>query len=217
MKAVAFLIAMNFVGILGVQAQDSLFAIHDSQKFQQKLNQEFENPETSPLSKEELGEFDGLCFFPIDAEFVVSARFTRTPFAQPFLMETTNKSRDLYVKYAEVEFVLNDKKHQLNVYQNQRLVNESEYEDYLFIPFTDLSNGDGTYEGGRYLDLTIPKNNKIILNFNKSYNPSCAYNSHYDCPIPPKENDLEINIKAGVKKETKCLSEANEPHSKKNG
>ena len=71
--------------------------------------------------------------------------------------------------------------------------------DYLFLPFTDLTSGVDTYGGGRYIDQKIPEGNSIIIDFNQSYNPYCAYNPRYSCPIPPPENDLLIEIMAGVK------------------
>lgn len=74
-----------------------------------------------------------------------------------------------------------------------------EYRDYLFLPYTDLTNAIETYGGGRFMDLLIPSGDTIIIDFNKSYNPSCAYNHAYSCPIPPEENDLNIRITAGVK------------------
>ena len=74
------------------------------------------------------------------------------------------------------------------------------YKDYLFLPFTDPTNGVTTYGGGRYLDLMIPATKVVQLDFNKAYNPYCAYSGNYSCPIPPEENHLEIEIKAGVKK-----------------
>ena len=78
--------------------------------------------------------------------------------------------------------------------------NQSEkYKNYLFLPYTDLTNGFESYGGGRYIDLTIPDCNEIIIDFNKSYAPSCAYNHSYSCPVPPKENHLNVRIEAGVK------------------
>jgi uncharacterized protein (DUF1684 family) len=76
---------------------------------------------------------------------------------------------------------------------------QEEYRDYLFLPFADLTNGEETYGGGRYLDLTIPTGNTILLDFNKAYNPYCAYNPKYSCPLVPKQNRLDIPIIAGVK------------------
>jgi len=73
------------------------------------------------------------------------------------------------------------------------------YKNHIFIPFTDLTNGEETYGGGRYIDATIPKGKSITLDFNYSYNPYCHYTEGYNCPIPPKENFLDIKIKAGEK------------------
>ena len=78
----------------------------------------------------------------------------------------------------------------------------AQYKDYLFLPFTDLTSGKETYASGRYLDLKTDeiKNGKVTLDFNKAYNPYCAYVSGvYNCPIPPKENTLGVEVKAGEK------------------
>jgi len=73
------------------------------------------------------------------------------------------------------------------------------YEDYLFLPFTDATNGNETYGGGRYIDLSIPNGDQIVIDFNKAYNPYCTYNKKYSCPIVPSQNALDIEIFAGVK------------------
>lgn len=75
-----------------------------------------------------------------------------------------------------------------------------QYKDYLFFPFTDTTNGNETYDGGRYIDLRIPASgNEIIIDFNKAYNPFCAYSAGYSCPIVPAENNLDIPITVGVR------------------
>ena len=75
-----------------------------------------------------------------------------------------------------------------------------DYRDYLFLPFLDATNGIETYGGGRYIDLTIPESNQITIDFNKSYNPYCAYNEKFSCPIVPRENYLSLKVNAGVKR-----------------
>ena len=114
-------------------------------------------------------------------------------------MPTTTDRMPIYVKYGEAYFELEGQSFKLNIYQNQELITKAEYVDYLFIPFTDATNGETSYGGGRYLDLRIPTGKTITLNFNKSYNPYCAYNGKYSCPIPPSENDISVAILAGVK------------------
>jgi uncharacterized protein len=78
-------------------------------------------------------------------------------------------------------------------------LNKPEYKDYLFLPFTDLTNGVQTYQGGRYLDLRIPQGDEIVIDFNQSYNPYCAYSGRYSCPVVPSENHLDMEVLAGVK------------------
>lgn len=101
-----------------------------------------------------------------------------------------------------MSFKLNGKNYSLSVYQADAEVLEKfpEYADLLFLPFKDLTNGKETYGGGRYIDIKTPAGNNVILDFNLAYNPNCAYGSErFSCPIPPKENFLPAQIKAGEK------------------
>ncbi len=173
--------------------------IASAKKFQQVLNEEYANPEETPLEKKDLKEFQGLDFFEIDPDYIVKAEFVRTPLESPFAMRTSAGEMPVYVKYGELYFELMDMDFKLSLYQNQELIQDPEYFDYLFIPFTDLTNGKSTYGGGRYIGFRIPETKEVILDFNKAYNPYCAYNGKYSCPIPPAENDLKIEIFAGVK------------------
>ena len=79
------------------------------------------------------------------------------------------------------------------------MLTEDDYEDYLFLPFLDETNGLESYGGGRYINVRIPEGDTMIIDFNKSYNPFCAYNDKYSCPIVPRENYLKTRIEAGVK------------------
>ncbi|QKX07619.1 DUF1684 domain-containing protein [Aquimarina sp. TRL1] len=189
------LIILFFNGI----AQQST-VVEDVLKFQSALNEKFASEEMSPLPSEDFENFKNLDFFKIDPSFSVQATFVRTPYETPFVMKTTTNREPIYVKYGEVHFQLEDKEYILNVYQNQMLVTQEAYKDYLFLPYTDMTNGKTTYEGGRFIDLKIPEGNELILDFNKSYNPYCCYNDRYSCPVPPVENHLEIEIPVGVKK-----------------
>ena len=115
-------------------------------------------------------------------------------------MKTTTDRAPLYVKYGEISFNLNGEKFKLNVYQNLELIKKPGFKKHLFLPFSDLTSGNETYIGGRYIDMEIPKGKTIIIDFNQAYNPYCAYNYKYSCPIVPLENDLATHINAGVKK-----------------
>ncbi|NOR27023.1 MAG: DUF1684 domain-containing protein [Lutibacter sp.] len=168
---------------------------------QHELNTHYSDATTSPLTKKDLKTFKGLEFFKIDEKYKVEASFELTPNTPIFEMQTTTDRLPLYKKYGIARFTLNGEQLELSIYQNQKLMTDVEYEDYLFIPFNDTTNGSLSYGGGRYIDLEIPSEGSetIIIDFNKAYNPYCAYNSRYSCPIPPSENNLKISILAGVK------------------
>ena len=186
-----------FMGIMsGSMGQETLMT---SKEFQEDMNLKFKKDEDSPLKRGDREAFTSLEFFPVDTSYIITAQFVRTPGEIPFYMPTTTERLPEYVKYGELFFNLKGKDLKLNIYQNIELILQKEYEDYLFLPFTDLTNGVTTYGGGRYMDLRIPEGNVIEIDFNKAYNPYCAYNEKYSCPIPPSENDLYIEIEAGVK------------------
>lgn len=180
-----------------VFAQKDLLA---SKKFQTELNQSYADSLKSPLTKEDLNHFKGLDFFPIDEKYIVEATFVRTKKEKAFAMKTTTSRTPLYKKYGELHFSIDGKEFKLNVYQNVDLNKKSGYDDYLFLPFSDLTCGKESYIGGRYVDMRIQKGTLWTIDFNKAYNPYCAYNYEYSCPIVPLENDLDIEILAGVKK-----------------
>lgn len=171
-----------------------------AEKFQMELNQSFSDSLKSPLKKEDFKTFKGLNFFPLNEKFIVEATFIRTKKEKAFGMKTTTSRTPLYVKYGELHFTIGGKNLKLNVYKNIDLSKKLGYEDYLFLPFSDLTCGVESYIGGRYLDMRIQKGRKWTIDFNKAYNPYCAYNYEYSCPIVPLENDLDIEILAGVKK-----------------
>jgi uncharacterized protein (DUF1684 family) len=99
-----------------------------------------------------------------------------------------------------LEFEIDGRSFNLPVYQSKDMMKMLEHKDYLFFPFTDLTNGSKTYGGVRYIGLKIPKEgNNVIIDFNQAYNPYCAYSGRYSCPIVPQENHLDIEIRAGVK------------------
>jgi uncharacterized protein (DUF1684 family) len=115
-------------------------------------------------------------------------------------MKTTTTRLPEYTKYGEVHFELDGEQYILEVYQSPEISSRPGYEDYLFIPFTDLTNGDETYDVGRYLEFSIPSSEEVVVDFNLCYNPYCSYSARYSCPIPPEANRLGIPIKAGEKK-----------------
>lgn len=139
-------------------------------------------------------------FFPIREAARVHARI-EFPASSPWItMETSSGLKKVFRVYAYLHFRWQDTDCRLAVYQSQGLLDSEEYRNYLLLPFTDLSNEDSTYEVGRYLDLTTTdlKNSALWIDFNKAYNPYCAYVSgKYNCPIPPAGNRLPVRIEAG--------------------
>lgn len=195
---VVVLIIVGFHSLLFAQ-NDSL-AWREILQFQKTMNHEFADSTESPLTSEDRQNFDSLRFFPIDLSFRLHCKFVKSSNETVFGMKTTTDRLPNYKRYAKLIFVIDSITYELSVYQNQDLIKKPGYADYLFVPFTDATNGSTSYGGGRYIDLRIPQNDSIVLDFNQAYNPYCAYNKKYSCPIPPSENDIPIEIKAGVMK-----------------
>ncbi len=171
-----------------------------SQEYQDNLNKEYANKKESPLTEEDFRTFTSLDFYAINPKFIVEAIFVKSENEKIFEMKTSTNRLPKYLKYGALHFKIYGLDYKLNIYQNIDLIKKEGYEDYLFLPFSDLTCGSQSYIGGRYIDLRIPKFDKMTIDFNKSYNPYCAYNHKYSCPIVPLENDLKIEILAGVKK-----------------
>jgi uncharacterized protein (DUF1684 family) len=168
-------------------------------EYQRNLNKEYADPETSPLDSSDLAKFSSLNFFPITRTYFVQAYFEKRKKQKKLKMKTSTDRKPVYIEYADVKFLFNNVWYKLCVYQNVELSKKAGYEKYLFLPFTDLTTGETTYGGGRYIDLEIPDGKELVIDFNKCYNPYCAYAHRWSCPIPPPENFLNVKIEAGVK------------------
>lgn len=170
--------------------------------YQQELNASYKDATKSPLKTKDLKNFKGLDFFAVDSSFIVIAKLTKTENAPTFKMATTTDRKPLYKEYGILNFTLKGKDLKLTIYQSQDDLRDEKYKNYLFLPFTDDTSGNESYGGGRYMDVMTTDENPdgtIQLNFNNTYNPYCAYNDKYSCPLTPRKNHLDIEIKAGVK------------------
>jgi uncharacterized protein len=188
-----------FNKIVSASAQNDSVALKEIQAFRYELNHHYKTPGESPLSEKDLASFNGHEFFPVNLKFRVEAKLVVTKNEKEFKMKTSSEKLKDYIKYGEVHFTIDGKQYQLNVYQSLDLIKQEKYKDYLFIPFTDLTTGESTYGGGRYMDYRIPQGNSLTIDFNQAYNPYCAYSTGYSCPIPPKENFLDLKVEAGIK------------------
>ncbi len=169
--------------------------------FREIRDKSFRNANETPLLKEDFLKFKGLEYFGTDANFAVKAKLEKRSDAQIFMMPTSIGTMRKYFKYGVLTFELAGKKFSLTAFQSEADARKPETKGALFVPFRDLTNSTATYGAGRYLNIRIPSGDEAMLDFNFSYNPSCAYgNDSFSCAIPPKENFLQTEIKAGEKK-----------------
>lgn len=168
-------------------------------KFQKELDAEYLNPKETPLRGDNFTNFKKHPFFPVNLKYRVTAKLSKTENPQPFELPTSSGKTKPYREYGKATFELDGKPYTVTLYQSLDLIKQDKYKDHLFLPFRDATNEKETYGGGKYMDLKIPKGNTIVLDFNQSYQPYCAYNAYdYNCPVVPEENKLPIEIKAGV-------------------
>lgn len=195
MKSVLNTLGLLLITVFLARAQDFK---KETDKYRKKYKEEFLSTANSPLKEADL---PFLQFYEPDSAYRVVAKFEKSR-GQSFEMPTYSGVNKTYVKYGKVKFRINGRKQTLTVYRSLSLQQLAKYKDYLFIPFKDKTNGDESYGGGRYLDLktTDIKDGELVLDFNKAYNPYCAYSDGYNCPIPPAPNHLPIAITAGEKK-----------------
>ncbi len=161
--------------------------------YRKQKDEHFKSSADSPIMNKE--SFKGLSYFEPDKKYQVKADVSLLDDTIPITILRSDGKRDNYIRYALATFLLDDKEYNLVLLQHE---NESE-PSVLFLPFADKTNGESSYESGRYIDLKYKNTPKITIDFNFAYNPYCAYNYKYSCPIPPKENFLDVAIPAGEK------------------
>jgi uncharacterized protein (DUF1684 family) len=166
-----------------------------------EMNVEFGDTATSILPDSiVLHGFHGLNYFDVDPAYRVTAKFKRIKNGQITSMKTSGTKIKSYRPYGTLTFRINGKKCKLTLYQMAE-PSRPDLAGYLLLAFTDKTNGFETYGGGRYLDFhTKDITDEMVLDFNYCYNPYCAYTDGFNCVIPPIENVLPVEIKAGAKK-----------------
>jgi uncharacterized protein (DUF1684 family) len=165
-------------------------------KSRREKNRSFRQDDNSPLSIEQKAQFDSLKYYPAQLAFVIEAAVSRNANPDTTLIQMSDNRAEKYLNWGTAKFEIDNKPQQLGIY-----LKATGQDSTLFIPFTDLTNGHETYGGGRYLDAPRPKPDatEIELDFNQAYNPYCAYNNEYSCPVPPAGNRLQAGIPAGEK------------------
>jgi uncharacterized protein len=156
----------------------------------------FRSDETSPMSPQDRLGFHGLAYYPLNPSLRFSVTLHRYPNPQQVRLGTNTGEIRSGLRYGYFDFKAEDRNCRLQTY---RLDDVSGSGPSLFIPFRDATSGQETYGAGRYIDLKENTSGIYNLDFNRAYNPSCAYNHTYSCPAPPAENTLPVPIRAGEK------------------
>lgn len=157
-----------------------------------KKDLDFRTNKNSPIPRLLRKKFKGLLYFDYNPNFILSAKFKRFENREPINISTNYGNKENYSIFGELSFNMQEKEHTLLVFQKEA------NSDYLWLPFRDKTNGITTYNAGRYMDFSVQELSDIVeLDFNLAYNPYCAYNSNYACPVIPSENHLDVEILAG--------------------
>jgi uncharacterized protein (DUF1684 family) len=164
--------------------------------FREKRDRFFKQDPHSPLKETDRKKFRGLIYYPIDLKYAMVGSIEKYP-TEPkpiYVNLPTNKEREKkYVKCGRFKFKLESKEYILQIY---RPLGGGE----LFLPFKDKTSENETYVMGRFLNIESMPGGKVLIDFNRACNPFCEYNEKYTCPFAPKENWLEIEIRAGEKR-----------------
>ena len=162
--------------------------------FQRNRNISFQDVSSSPLKAKDLKSFTGLNFYELDSTYILNGELQLFPKPITEFLLTSSGDKRRVNKMGHIVVKIKNQSFTLLIYEG-----EPGKEEY-FLPFGDLTNGTETYGAGRYLDLPYSKDNNIIkVDFNKSYNPYCAYNEKFSCPLVPLNNILDIEVEAGEK------------------
>ncbi len=168
---------------------------NEVQRIRKEKDSYFGADSDSPIPEEERALFKGLKYFPPNADYQVKAHLSKFEKPEVITMATSKGTIRQYLKYGLFQFELHGRKQQLHAYKAA----DDPTDHSLFVPFTDETSGKESYGAGRYLDIENQKRDDYILDFNLAYNPYCAYNEDYVCPVPPRENKLPIAVRAGEK------------------
>jgi len=160
-------------------------------QFRTEKDRVFGRDPHSPLTADQRRDFQGLAYFDENPQLVIHAGIDREVDPEEVRMGTSSGEEQVFRRYGQVRFRVDDQPAQLMLYS-------SEDSDELFIPFRDATSGHETYGAGRYLEVHA-HGDDLTIDFNYAYNPNCAYDPSWSCPLPPTENWLKVPIRAGEK------------------
>lgn len=167
--------------------------------YRKQIRENFKNDPRAPLNTNE--ELNLLDYYPVDPKYKLNCDVHIPESTTLLSIPTYSGKEKFYQIYAQASCSFEKQVFNLNIYRSADGPQNPIYQYHLFLPFKDETNSAETFGGGRYIDLNVNqiKNGKVIIDFNKAYNPWCAYSDGYNCPIPPIENHLRIPIRAGEK------------------
>jgi hypothetical protein len=144
----------------------------------------------SPLTREQRKNFTGLNYFPENDGLRLEVTVEEFPVKERFEMQTSTGDIQVYERYGRFKFTVDGVEAELTIYQGAH---------GFFLPFADSLAGGETYPAGRYLEPEPLPGGRFLVDFNLAYNPYCAYNEMWSCPITPAENRLKLAVRAGEK------------------
>lgn len=162
----------------------------DLAQFRAAKDEYFASHLQSPLTHQQKKKFDGLSYFPENPELRFEARIERFEERQHIELQTSTGEVQTYLRYGKFKFTVDGKPAELTIFSNQH---------GFFLPFADSLAGEETYGAGRYLEPEVLRDGRFLIDFNLAYNPYCAYNARYSCPLTPAENRLKLAVRAGEK------------------
>ena len=160
------------------------------ESFRAEKNEFFGHDPQSPLTVQQKRDFHGLNYFPENPDLRLDVKVEELPIKERIEMQTSTGDVQVYFRHSRVRFPVDGQEAQLTIYEG----------DYgFFLPFVDSLAGKETYPAGRYLEPEPQPGGHFLIDFNMAYNPYCAYNEHWSCPLTPFENHLKVPIRAGEK------------------
>ncbi len=189
-KVFLVIIVLGIIGIMFYSLSGSESYADTVKKQRDNFLKNLMSEDDSPIAS--LKDFSGIKYFEADKNFIIDADFKSESAGQGMILMTDSTQTEIK-KAGTATFSFNGKTSTVNVFD--------EGEHFLF-PFRDLTSGKETYGGGRFINISKEnlKGDKLEIDFNNAHNFYCAYNESYICPIPPKENFIDAEIRAGEKK-----------------
>tara|TARA_B100001094_G_C18101727_1_gene756123 strand:- start:686 stop:1294 length:609 start_codon:yes stop_codon:yes gene_type:complete len=182
------LIIFSSVGSTQEVGKSAYFA--EIKQFRAQKDSVFKFGPDSPIKKEHRPSFDGLNYFPVNKKYRVIGKLHRYARLTRIKIPSTDGGVIMMERWGRIYFQWKEKTFWLEAYRSPETAQ-------IEVFFTDRTNGEETYEMGRYVQLIQETNGLYLIDFNNTYNPYCVYNNFYVCPLPPPNNHLSFEVKAG--------------------